>query len=477
MSLISSRTNLKSLRFGNDRPGGGSSSQPFIQKSIPLTDNFSGLKDDFILRGGINSITRSADDVIRLGKYFTDLKSPKGILFIAKQNLLSRVAVRTQSSGILNENIYTPLNTLGQVAGNAFGIHLNKQGLNPFAGMGKPYTPDNYIDRILSEKTSGLFNNRLQELYDVKIVKSGNPSIFRDNNISPNENLIISYTGGPNSVIGIGRTNIKFADQRTNKVDIEAQKLNPQNTYWDQKQLNEIPKSPNPYIPNQIIDFRSKLRGNKDIYSTKNIESRVNLGNPGTKGNRSNYTEGKGDGGLDKITMYPLYQSNIVTSNETKNDLVKFRIASIDLNDLGSTKTFMHFRAFLNSISDSYNSDWESQKYIGRGENFYNQTGFDRRVSLSWTVAAQSKEELIPMYKKLNYLASTLAPDYSPQGYMRGNLISLTIGGYFYEQPGFITGLQYELAEDSTWEIGINTDGENDSTVKELPHIIKVTSF
>jgi hypothetical protein len=82
------------------------------------------------------------------------------------------------------------------------------------------------------------------------------------------------------------------------------------------------------------------------------------------------------------------------------------------------------------------------------------------------------------MYKKLNYLASTLAPNYSPNGYMRGNLVQLTIGGYLYEQPGFITGLTYEMSEDSPWEIGIGiTPGSEDGTVKELTQIIRVTGF
>ena len=82
------------------------------------------------------------------------------------------------------------------------------------------------------------------------------------------------------------------------------------------------------------------------------------------------------------------------------------------------------------------------------------------------------------MYKKLNYLASSLAPDYSPNGYMRGNLVQLTIGGYLYEQPGFITGLTFDMSEDSTWDIAINDKGQGtDGTVKELPHIIKVTGF
>jgi hypothetical protein len=60
---------------------------------------------------------------------------------------------------------------------------------------------------------------------------------------------------------------------------------------------------------------------------------------------------------------------------------------------------------------------------------------------------------------------------------MRGNLVQLTIGGYIYEQPGIITGLTYTLEADTTWEIAINTNGGFDSSVKELPHIIRVTGF
>ena len=36
----------------------------------------------------------SITDIRRLGKMFTDFKSPNGLIFIAKQQLLSRTAVR-----------------------------------------------------------------------------------------------------------------------------------------------------------------------------------------------------------------------------------------------------------------------------------------------------------------------------------------------------------------------------------------------
>jgi len=38
MPLVDLKTDLTSLKFGNDRPGGGSSKQPFITKDIPGKD-------------------------------------------------------------------------------------------------------------------------------------------------------------------------------------------------------------------------------------------------------------------------------------------------------------------------------------------------------------------------------------------------------------------------------------------------------
>ena len=228
-----------------------------------------------------------------------------------------------------------------------------------------------------------------------------------------------------------------------------------------------------------------------DYSGSKNLETRTNSGDPGNVNGKNilsytNGSDGKGYASVnsyDKITAYPIYLSQTAgrnlngTPKEGLNDLIQFRIGVIN-NDTPSQKEYIHFRAFLDAITDNYTSTWESISYIGRGEKMYNYTGFDRKVSLSWTVAAQSKAELIPMYQKLNFLASICAPDYSKYGYLRGNLITLTIGGYIYEQPGIITGFNYEMNKDTDpWEIGIDDEGEIDSTVRELPHIIKVTGF
>jgi hypothetical protein len=526
MGLIDLKTDLKSLRYGKDTLGGGYSGQPYIQTPIPDSFNDLGANEDFILRGGIGAVRDSLTDIKRLGKMFIDTKSPNGLLFIAKQQLLSRTSVRTQTSGILNEGGYSPLNTLAQAGVIAFGGHLNKQGLNPFADTGAYANNDAlYNSKVKSDQP--LDENRLYQLTKASI--EGTPYNYDGRRVILNNGInVMTYTGGPGSILGIGNTGIRYSPlSQTNLTN--RYKLN---TFGNLSWVFNSKDLENPYSFDdnsdtsaikqgsfsspKVQDFRKILRIKLGINTTDgkdaadsgatplsqdyningaaNFTQRVNIGDPGQRGAKSYADYSKGvliknstnspygyiggsPSGLDKINSLPIYRSEAVDTSYPINDFVKFRIAVID-NDNPRFKTFMHFRAFLGPISDSYNANWNSFQYLGRGENFYTYGGFTRQISLSWTVAAQSKQELIPMYKKLNYLASTLAPDYSPNGFMRGNLVQLTIGGYIYEQPGFITGLTYEMGEDSPWEIGIGTTpGSEDGTVKELTQIIRVTGF
>jgi hypothetical protein len=453
---------------------------------------------------------------------FTDTKSPNGLLFIAKQQLLSRTAVRTQTSGILNEGVYSPLNTLAQAGVVAFGGHLNKQGINPFAQTGAYANNDRLYFTVVSSTNTSILNQLTGT--SIFVPQQGNNPIQTAINFAQgvgssqltftgdfknrladlwykkqylNDNIVdvLTYSGGPGSVLGVGKTNIRFArgngsgqDVRTNQKPNNNNLFSQNTNVLEFKQIVEQLSNNNRPSSPLIQDFRKQLRNQINVtkspnYEDKGIENRVNIGGinnlgPGNSAgkNLSSYTAGSGIGPIDKINALPIYRSENVTEDSVVNDLVQFRIAVID-NNSPNFKTFIHFRAFIDSMSDSYNAAWSGFNYLGRSEQFYNYGGFTRTVSLSWTVAAQSKQELIPMYKKLNYLASSLTGDYSPNGYMRGNLVQLTIGGYLYEQPGIITSLTYDVPTESPWEIGINDEGEPDPSVNELPHIIRVTGF
>ena len=555
MGLVNLTTNLKSLRYGKDRIGGGSSNQPYIKRDIP--DSFSDVGQtggpDVILRGGTLVPGRAAKDVSRLTQMFFDFKSIGGPLFIAKENILSRTSVAIDGQGkALNNGVYLPTSTLLQSAGNSLGLHLNKQGIDPFKGIGKNgggiFELFGGTDPLGQPSYSAITSN---PGYKSKLEGFVNSKI----NTKTTDTELLNYQGGPGSVLGIGRTRIPLAKNRTGvnnsklfytlgKVSGDLNNPDSSFTYtpsvYDKQtdttglqgkrdndfflrtgasikylELGVDPKDKailssgvngdgsikyptvethkQKEVDNKVLeDFRSKNNKTFSLdYTKDNIETRVNLGNPGKKGNISNYQIGKRDaagkkiGATDKINSFPLYKSGVVTQDKAKNDLVKFRIGIIQ-NDNPAEKVFIHFRALLDGMSDSYSADWAGDSLMGRGEKFYRYNGFERSISLGWTVVAQSKDELIPMYQKLNYLASTLAPDYSKSsGYMRGNLATLTVGGYLYEQPGIITGLSYNVPEESPWEIAIPTLGgadknnkiKSDKSVKEMPHMIKVSGF
>ena len=697
MPLVDLVTDLKSLKYGKDTPGGGYSGQPYIQAKIP--DGLEPKSPDFILRGGYLTVGDSLTDIKRLTKMFFDLKSPNGLFFIAKQNVLSNSAVRTQTSGVLNEGIYTPLNTLAQAGVIAFGGHLNKQGINPFALSGA-YAPNEYLyynkinkdnlDWVNSGGATSL-DNRLFALYESRILNNEIGGYAKPNNINVElKNTLLTYRGGPGSTLGVGQTDIRFEDNGNKRTGVNNVQLINSGFFGKKQQLPipgtpffinvvETPKNPSagnfdvfkrpnsrttslfispygvtnayesatgqllplapnraavvsinggytfdpsfynnvyqsgslkindsvamlgPYSGSRILqsvnsrgvqvgglqvaflkpwtkgniyntpsgkiasiglpntnvntpqssssaisnkgiisdesvytysgtliknenvnpptsnhlspktqDFRQVLRdslrgtqkenANKsgatakslsyDIGENQTIEGRTNLGDPGARSGNdySSYTAGVVGPGrtgtpLDKINGSSIYTSEtgpatLGPSGKLLNDLVSFRIGAID-NSSPTTISYMHFRAFIDSFTDSYTGDWSGYNYLGRGEKFYTYNGFDRKISLSFKAAAQSKEELIPMYKKLNYLASNLAPDYSGEyGYMKGCFITLTVGGYLYEQPGFITNLSYDIITESPWEIAINdTNGDQDPTVKQLSHMVKVGSF
>ena len=510
MGLLTLKTQFKSLKYSSDGQSSGIS-QPFITTPVgkeqyvtaespfgtsPFFKNGSGLIGSIINDSEI-IVTKAGQDVLRLGKFFT---TTPGLLFIAKQNVLSRTGVATQDSGkFLNEGPYLPTNTLAQVAGIAIGSHFYKQGYLP-TGFGLP----KYADAVTTDQDP--INNRLYDLYynkinNIGIVQSSNPRPIPVNTVSLNPNEILRYGGGPNSTLGVGSTIIPFYSRTGINNNLYSTDINSRNKFYGVLTVGSITTQPAQQLAlqevykdqpvNKLVDFRTRLRagvGNSSILSESpnygndtsfgpeaNIETRVFLGNPGRRDkNIISYTAGLGTA-LDKINAKPLYSSRLVAKEEV-NDLVKFRIEAINNDDPGEG-IFMHFRAFIDSFTDNYTADWTPVQYIGRGEKFYTYNTFDRTINMSWTVAAQSKEELIPMYQKLNFLASNLMPDYNASGYMRGPLVRLTVGGYLYSQPGFITNLNYEIPQEATWEIGINNIGESDNSVKELPHMIKVSSF
>ena len=489
MPLLDLKTDLKSLRFGRDRFGGGSSNQPYITTPIPEINNFANQSiGDFILRGGSLRLQTVLEGESRLLKFFSDTKNPNSFAFITKQELLARLNTKPVGQP---KRIYNPLNTLTQVADPTGFLHVSKDGFRPFL-FTDPTILYQYITDTQNKQEPG--KNRLYNLYSNKIL--GNVSdINKQYGVTSNPDNILRYGGGPNSVGGIGFTNIKRQVNTTfNKPTIDS--LGTLNLTFTNKLLGELklfqPGSTQVYGNSAVqtfYDFRQEIvekTNDKQIkekllftpYDKWNRTKTYQLPDSGLKSNirknqYQNSTTVDGRTVADPLTLKPIYSSIQVDQDLKELDFIRFYLAVLDNDSTDGTKEFIHLRAYLSSISDNFSAGFNDFNYVGRAETFKTYNSFSRSFSFTLKVAALSKDELNAISSKVNYIASLTAPNYSQGGFMRPNIVYLTLGNYLNDVPGFIESVNITIADETPWEIARRVDetGEvvKDTSTQQMP--------
>ena len=175
MPLVDLKTNLKSLRYGNDRPFGGSSKQPYIQTPIPENPDQVGNPQgiDYLLRNGSLYVQTADTDTSRILKLLTDTDSQIGENWRSKQKQLSpqstwRFPLSTPVSQIYNQQQTTDQVALkaGQFGINGPWFHIYKQGGLSLPSLGY-LNPTNYGNAYKLADQAGV--NRLTNLYRTKI--------------------------------------------------------------------------------------------------------------------------------------------------------------------------------------------------------------------------------------------------------------------------------------------------------------------
>ena len=131
------------------------------------------------------------------------------------------------------------------------------------------------------------------------------------------------------------------------------------------------------------------------------------------------------------------------------------------------------FRAIITSLSDTFSPTWNPVSMIGRADPNYHYTGYSRDLNLDFTVYATDRDELKPIWRKLNALAGYTAPQYNATDITLGApWMRVTIGDVFHQQPMILSSLSYTLHDgDTTWEINI----EDDPTMMQVPHKVTVS--
>jgi len=497
MPLINLRTNLKTtsdytstdpnLTYGHDRKGGGSSDQPFITTDIPGGNkNVAIAGPDFFLRNGILNFTvNSKDDVFRLGKWFlgsfngsqyrervrqanenttwSNVGSVfnfvqtlggglgRGLVFTAKQLALGRqeTIIRT-GTGLLNSGAnkyYNPATTILQAGVLSSGYHLNQKGLNPFDRsyfVAQDEANGYYGTTLAANRLGGNGGEaRLSILFNAKqtnvnTLTSDQQKLYLGvyNGNLTNNNVLFSYSGGPGSFLGIGKTDIRIWNPLAFKTYGSGQSstiTNASDTKLNNPKQYLVPTEATTEPPTIIFGFdRPKYKTSQTSFARKR-------------------------NGTTKITNPNLSISPDQAFAEG-DDIIDFSFKLIGNGD-GSTDTFINLRAYIDDFSDSFNGEWDSYKYMGRAEHFYRYKGFTREMSVSFMVPVLSRADMITTYQKLNALSWLTMPDYSNAGIMRGNLAYFTMGDYLRNSIIVVKSLSYTPIMEMGFDINRDLDG------------------
>jgi len=496
MPLIDLKTNLKSLKYGADRPGYGYSGQPYIKTSLPDVINGAGNINplfrvqstgnlDYPIRGGdvtfslgTQTYTLSSQvDKARIKKFFED--SPRGNAFIQKQIGLQLSNPKIQTGNTLsgfnqsnplpsileNTRVYNSgLNTLAQVGVEGSGAHALRHGLVPFNILQK-----HYYDIVNNENITGQSeNNRLLILTNLKmtnpqtqVVSTNNVSninVVNTLGISLNKNLLFQYLGGPGSVYGVGTTTIKRAVDTTKLIGSRNQMV------YDQLRANSDSQES---VSNRASSQFKTIKDNTGIWNPKDsLEYRF-------------YEKNSKIDKLNKSLPKTFENNQAPWEDQSVNndDIIKFVFEALS-NDNTNQSTAIFFRAFLTSgITDNHSAVLNPFKYMGRGEDFFTYQGFNRSISFSFRVAAMSMDELMPMHIRVNELMGQVYPDYSQkQSIMRAPIIRVTIGDYLHRVPGFIENITATIDNGTPWEISnLRPYNGFDDYVAQLPHVIDIS--
>lgn len=510
--FLEQKTDFTTLKYGMDQPQGGNSGLPYVkfpmQDAGPVTNSILQFYQlnrtslDYPVRGGgaVDSLTggprktlTSEIDQLRISKFLKD--GARGPAFLQKQVQLQKTNPRMETTqgyqatsfgSIPNTWIYDPSGktTLSAVLSSGTGYHPDRIGLNGFqfqnfyaATIQKQFTTVNGKDR-----------NRLLAFYQTKMFNSNREVRFTDPNLyntlgmSLNKGILFDYIQGPGSTYGVGKTLIKRTTDTTlvsNILTLTYDQIKQQQTNRSNALFQTV---------SNIQDFRSKVASPSQVakawnFTNDSIQNKMKAGNPGdpriSRLNKTftSYVTGT-NVGIDRLNTLMPFNVNEGASpfdNADSKDVIKFAFEAIS-NDNPTKTTALVFRAFLSNISDNHSGDYSTFRYLGRGENFRTYQGFDRTVTFSFKIFAQSRPELRPMYEKLNYLTSQVYPDYSPTtSIMRAPIIKLTIGDYLYRTPGVLESINITIEDNASWEITALKGEKQSRAVGELPHYLNVS--
>ena len=430
--------------------------EPIIQKDIPMN-----------LRSKVptsNQASKRIDDLVRIT---TLLTQPPGLKFIANETALyASKDKRSTADRIRTNTSARPSAT--ETLGNLFKRKIVQLGTNLIGGVGQ--TVKTVASTLAQVPVNGTgthfvkgFNGVSKQTY-LSGMSTAPHTLVRQGSKVYTENTALEATTGQETVGGQKINTDKRLEGTETLTGLKAQEGGDLE--------GNIVGNVKSQIENALSDVVASSGVSKFLNTAKSVfkDTRIGLGDISKRNSedRKEYGAPFDSTVSDGINMLDPYSGQVESLDKTR-DIIKFRFNIITPED----NTYLHFRAFLTSFDDNFDGNWNQFSYNGRAENFYTYSGFERNINIGFRIAAQTRYEMKPLYKKMVLLASSTAPTYNNEGVMRGTLVKATVGDYIYEMPGFISNVNYAWDQAYPWEIAIDApEGGKDAGMQELPMVM-----
>lgn len=134
-------------------------------------------------------------------------------------------------------------------------------------------------------------------------------------------------------------------------------------------------------------------------------------------------------------------------------DWVEFSFETAQTTKNKMNRRIIQFRASINSLNESITPEYSEQRYLGRPDKYYTYAGVDRDISIDFTLYPKTAQEFPFLMEKLNYLIGLCYPEYNTSGFMIAPYTKLNLGEMFQDAPGYISSLQVNVQDNTTWEV------------------------
>ena len=407
---------------------------------------------------------------------------------------------------------FTPLKLLANVAGAGLGLRTSRHGIIPFdniSGYENIVKGQSFSSNRLYRLREELIESDITRLGDASKVASTFSNIQEKLGFKGTPIQTLSGITGPGSVFGAGLTTIRLAE-RTNRNNIikgqiaqrytirgqYAQALNKfrfDNTTSaeDKTQLNGF--TAQTYIDTQPKNLKEshklnveQANANKDKFTSiqnpvqRTTEGKLNdyatvaYGRIPSRG-RHNYVGAPNNFVLNNID--PKDRENLITGpilasnyrrqnlkarfgyldygakntdrntsdykwedNKSQRDIIKFQINGI------------RFRAYIDSISDSFSPSIETQQPLGSPIAAVRYTGVDRNVSVSFKIAVLTQDDLRTVYNKMTQLQETAYFKTDNSSFYSLKAVPIIIGD-LYNFNGYVESVAFDWDSEMPWDI------------------------